>query len=238
MLFERHWAELERLEERLRYRFKDRKLLLVAVTHRSFINEHKGQGYHDNERLEFLGDAVLELVISHSIMEWFPGFPEGQLSKLRASIVNESHLAIVARVFVDLGSFLLLGKGEENTGGRQKPSILADAYEALLGALYLDGGLAPVFRIVGEHFVAKLIEAQVEGYDRDFKTQLQELSQARFDETPAYVVTLEQGPSHEKHFEVAAVISGVFYGIGRGKSKKEAEQAAAQATLKILLKGQ
>ena len=235
-MWRRHRALLEALQGRLDHRFQQPELLLQALTHRSFINEHRDEAYEDNERLEFLGDAVLDLVVSHVIMDVFPEFPEGQLSKLRAAIVNETELAGIARMNLDLGSYLLLGKGEENTGGREKNSIIADAYEAVVASLYLDDGLETAFRVVSEHFVAKLIEVQVEGFDRDHKTQLQEHSQLQYRETPRYLVTREEGPDHAKRFEVVTSIAGTYFGVGRGRSKKEAEQEAAKATLNMLLR--
>jgi len=236
-MWEEHLVAVERMQQKLEYRFNTPELLIQALTHRSFVNEQRDEGFQDNERLEFLGDAVLDLVVSHVIMDCFPEFPEGDLSKLRASIVNETQLALMATSRLDLGEYLLLGRGEENTGGREKSSILADAYEALIAALYLDGGLPPVFRLVSEHFVGKLIEVQLEGFDRDYKTQLQEHAQIQYHQTPRYSVMREEGPDHAKEFEVAVSIQGVFYGVGQGRSKKEAEQQAALSTLKMLIRG-
>ena len=236
-MHDEHLDAVKTLQQKLEYEFERPELLVQALTHRSFVNEQRDEDFQDNERMEFLGDAVLDLVVSHVIMDCFPDFPEGDLSKLRASIVNETQLAQVASSRLELGSFLLLGRGEENTGGREKSSILADAYEALIAALYLDGGLAPVFRLVSDHFVGKLIEVQVEGFDQDYKTQLQEHAQLNYHQTPRYWLMREEGPDHAKEFEVATSIAGVFYGVGQGRSKKEAEQRAALATLKMLIRG-
>jgi len=221
--------DLGDLEKSLGYAFRDRKFLRDALIHKSYANEKKLSDTVANERLEFLGDAVLELAVSHSIMESFPDYSEGELSKLRASIVNEHNLARLARR-IHLGEFLFLGKGEARSGGREKASILADAYEAVLAAVYLDGGLSAADTAVRSHFQGIFKKIQLDGYDRDFKTLLQERCQAVFKVTPEYRVIEAKGPDHQKEFTVALLIDGKPWAQGKGRTKKEAEQhAAAQA---------
>ena len=222
---------LSLLEEKLQYHFKRKELLAVALTHRSFILH--GQGEH-NERLEFLGDAVLNLAMSSLLMQHFPQRNEGDLSKLRASLVNAQMLARKA-ADLSLGQWLLLGKGEEKSGGRQKMSILAAAYEAVLGAVYQDGGMAPASEIVSRHFAPEL-EKESRSLLHDYKTRLQEITQKVFKGTPLYTVVQEVGPDHAKRFVSQITIAGKLYGYGEGKSKKSAEQAAALQTLEMLKK--
>jgi len=222
---------LSLLEKKLHYPFKRKNLLMVALTHRSFVS--RGQGEH-NERLEFLGDAVLGLVISTFLMQHFPERNEGDLSKLRASLVNAQMLAHKAEE-LSLGRWLLLGKGEEKSGGRQKMSILAAAYEAVLGAVYQDGGIAPAGEIVSRHF-ARELEEESHVLLQDYKTRLQEITQKVFKEPPVYTVVQESGPDHAKKFASQIAIVGKLYGHGEGKSKKSAEQAAALQTLEMLKK--
>ncbi len=218
--------DLKGLEEALGYHFKRQELLKEALTHRSW-------GYPDFERLEFLGDSVLELCISHLLFEILPTYKEGELSKIRASLVRGERLAEIAKS-LSLGDYLLLGKGEEQTGGRQKASILASAFEALVGAVYLDGGFERALEVVRKCFSPYLEEVKGNWRDIDFKTQLQEGVQARFKDLPQYVLLSQSGPEHEKTFEVAVMVKGQVWGKGRGKSKKEAEQRAAEEALKRL----
>lgn len=222
--------QLLRLQEKIVYRFRSPALLEQSLRHRSYAHENPRAGGQDNERLEFLGDAVLDLVIGHLIMDRHPDSPEGTLSRLRAAMVNEIHLAQIAR---DLGlsEYLLLGKGEEQTGGRGKSSILAAALEALLGAVYLDGGFSEVFRVIAKQFSPRLHLPHGEGVFRDFKSELQEYSQVALKATPRYVLVKEFGPDHNKVFGVKLLIMGKVAGIGAGRSKKEAEQRAAGRTL-------
>jgi len=222
---------LSLLEEKLCYPFKQKNLLTVALTHRSFILH--GQGEH-NEKLEFLGDAVLSLVMSSLLMHHFPECDEGDLSKLRASLVNAQMLACKAEE-LSLGQWLLLGRGEEKSGGRQKMSILAAAYEAVVGAVYLDGGITPAGEIVAGHFAAEL-EKESRALLQDYKTRLQEITQKIFKETPVYTVVQESGPDHARQFVSQITITGKPYGHGEGRSKKSAEQAAALQTLEMLKK--
>jgi ribonuclease III len=226
----------EILEGKLGYTFKERKLLETALVHKSYVNENPNAGVTHNQRLEFLGDAVLDLVISHLLMDRFPALHEGELSMIRAETVSEQAVAEVA-TGLDLGEWLFLGRGEENTGGRKKPSLLADALEAVIAAVYLDGGYAAAFDVVTRLFVPR-IEAQEEppGFT-DFKTRLQERAQALRRQTPIYTVTAEYGPDHDKLFEVVVSVGGRIYARQGGKSKKEAEQRAAAAAL-FLLEGE
>ncbi|KPJ58039.1 MAG: hypothetical protein AMJ42_04060 [Deltaproteobacteria bacterium DG_8] len=229
--------KLKHLQKNISYTFKDLSLLNQAFTHKSYLNENPDQGYSDNERLEFLGDAVLDVIISHSLMDSFPKYTEGELTKLRSSIVNERRIADLARK-LNLGEFLLLGKGEDFTEGRNKNSILADTYEALIAAIYLDGGYKSAFRVVKRHFTDILSSTHQGGlYYRDYKSQLQEYTQSVFKAIPKYVLVKESGPDHNKSFEVNITLNNKVWGKGFGKSKKAATQKAAQEALERLLKG-
>lgn len=201
--------------------------------HKSYANEHKLPATEHNERYEYLGDAVLELSISHLLMERFPDFPEGELSKLRAAVVNETQLAELART-LNLGDYLYLGKGEDQTGGRDKPSLLSDAFEATLGAIYLDRGFGKAFKVIKRIYDDVLERAGGVGFVRDFKTRLQELSQARFRAVPRYRLQATSGPDHAKIFVVHLYINDDLMGVGEGASKKAAEQAAASEALSRL----
>ncbi len=215
------------LEEMLGHRFIRPERLLVAVTHRSFSADAE-----NNETLEFLGDAVLALAVSDLLMRRFPAAREGDLSKMRAGLVNAEVLAAKARG-LDLGRWLRLGKGEEKSGGRDKESILASGYEAILGAVYLDAGYEPARRVVDAHFEADVAADLPVGL-RDYKTRLQELCQRLFRATPVYVLVEESGPDHAKRFVSELRIVGRQYGRGVGHSKKTAEQAAAMEALQVL----
>jgi ribonuclease-3 len=218
---------LRELEMVIGYRFTERRLLFQAMTHRSFVNEAGDRSVKDNERLEFFGDAVIDFYLSHQLYERFPESSEGELTRIRASLVDEESLAQLARG-LDLGRFLKLGRGEEKSGGRGKKSILADAYEALVAALYLDGGAAAVQSLVEVHF-APLMERHAGGtLSTDYKTEFQELTQALRGETPRYLLKDASGPDHDRVFKVEALVGGVCFGEGAGRSKKEAEQAAAR----------
>ena len=205
-------------------------LLERALTHRSYAYEHGG--LPTNERLEFLGDSVLGVIITDALYRTHPDLPEGQLAKLRASVVNTRALAGVARS-LDLGKWLRLGKGEEVTGGRDKASILADTMEALIGAVYLDRGLDAATVMVRRLFDPLMEAATAEGAALDWKTSLQELTAAKGLGVPEYVVG-ESGPDHQKAFTAAAVVQGAVHGEGAGRSKKEAEQQAAEAAWRDL----
>jgi len=221
------------LEEDLGYRFKDMALLREAMHHSSYVNEQHDPGLRDNERLEFLGDAVLDLVITHILMEQFPESPEGDLSRMRATIVNESQLALVAQG-LNLGEFIMLGKGEAQSHGEEKTSILANAFEAVVAAVYLDGGLEAAFETIQKHFVQIINNVGKRVGEEDFKSQLQELVQGRYKTIPRYRVVGEVGPDHDKTFDVRLTIVDVLTTSGLGKSKKAAEQAAAAVALKEL----
>jgi ribonuclease-3 len=217
------------LEAALGYRFRDGALCLTALTHTSWLNETATEGRSDNERLEFLGDAVLALVISDLLMRRLPTRAEGELTRMRAGLVSEGGLARAA-ASIDLGRWILLGKGEERTGGRSRPSILADAFEALMGAVYLDGGLAAAADVASRLFDPML--ADVEQHARlDYKSRVQERAQALWQVAPVYEVVGEVGPDHDKRFEVSLSLRGREYGRASGRSKKEAEQAAAAQAL-------
>lgn len=221
---------LKELESVIHYTFSDMKKLLLALTHSSFANEKKCDGLCSNERLEFLGDAVLNIVTSDYIYRNFPSLPEGELTKTRAAIVCEGSLMKCANR-IGLGSYLMLGKGEENTGGRTRTSILSDAFEALIGAIYLDGGLQQasgfIFNIMSELFR----DISSNELYKDYKTQFQELVQKKGEQRISYRILEEKGPDHDKVFVVQAYVGDNALGTGEGKSKKEAEQLAAKAAL-------
>jgi len=221
------------LEQRTGVAFRAPLTARAAVTHRSYVNEHPGEGLEDNERLEFLGDAVIDLAISHRLMERFPAASEGELSKMRAAVVDEPGLAGLARS-LELGPLLRLGRGEELTGGREKPSLLADAMEAVVAAVYLEGGLAAVLGLVDRYLGEVFDRASAGTLDRDFKTQLQEVAQSRFRLAPRYRVVAELGPDHAKRFDVEVELRGEVVGRATGRSKKDAEQAAARLALEAL----
>lgn len=215
------------------YTFEQPELLTEAFQHSSYVNELPDSDLRDNERLEFLGDAVLDLAISHMLMELFEDSKEGDLSKYRATVVNERGLYQVARE-LGLGEYLMLGRGEEMTGGREKPSILADTMEALLGALYLDAGFDKTKEIVRRLFLKPLMKIDSGRVPNDFKSRLQEHTQAMNKTRPEYVLIDESGPAHDKTFRVALYVDGEVMAEGEGKSKKEAEQKAAKEALACL----
>ncbi|MCP9986292.1 ribonuclease III [Streptomyces sudanensis] len=217
------------LEGRLGYQVES-ALLVRALTHRSYAYENGG--LPTNERLEFLGDSVLGLVVTDTLYRTHPDLPEGQLAKLRAAVVNSRALAEVGRG-LDLGSFIRLGRGEEGTGGRDKASILADTLEAVIGAVYLDKGLDAASELVHRLFDPLIEKSSNLGAGLDWKTSLQELTAAEGLGVPEYLVT-ETGPDHEKTFTAAARVGGVSYGTGTGRSKKEAEQQAAEAAWRAI----
>jgi len=227
-------AGLEELQERIGYHFRDITLLQLALMHKSYANEQQLEEHCGNERLEFLGDAVIELVISHILMEQAQDSSEGRLSKMRASIVNTDSLAGISRSYA-LGECLRLSRGEQENRGREKKSILANAYEALAAAVYFDGGFDAVFSMISDHFKPLIDEAaRRRGYNRDYKSRLQELVQKLFNDTPVYEVIFEQGPDHYKSFGVQVMINNERCGTGHGGNKKTAEQQAAREALKLL----
>ncbi len=221
--------ELSRLEQTLGYRFTDLRLLQVAVVHSSYAFE-QGLGGSNNERLEFLGDAVLDLVVGHILFHRYGKLHEGELTKLRASLVNEQHLAKMARA-IELGKFLALGKGEDSSQGRSKSSILSCAYEAVVGAIFEDGGYPAVADFVARFFLPDIEGKKEELLIADAKSRLQEVLQEKYNEAPTYRIEAEEGPSHQKLFTVAVCFREQVLDTGRAGSKKEAEQKAAAAAL-------
>lgn len=222
----------EPLQKDLNYLFKDEELLITALTHSSYANENKlgVEGY--NERLEFLGDSVLSLIVSQYLYKKYPHYPEGELTKIRAKVVCESSLAKAAEN-INLGKYLLLGKGEESTGGRYRESILADASEAITGAIYIDSDFETVNQLMLERFELNIVKAVDRGkLFNDYKTELQEILQKTNKSRLEYIVYKEVGPDHNKVFYMNVVINEIIIGTGAGKNKKEAEQAAAKDALK------
>lgn len=229
MIENEHW---QRLEEVLGYSFQNRALLAKAMTHRSYANEYHAEGLPDNERLEFLGDAVLDLVISQYLMKTLPNSHEGDLTRIRAEVVSLPSLARLA-TSLDIGPALLLGKGEERSGGRHKSSLLADALEALLGAIFTDGGFAAADAVILPLFIPLLQQVSIDE-GQDFKSRLQELLQAEQRDLPIYELVETAGPAHERIYHVDVLIENRSHGSGQGRTKKSAEQAAAQAALTLL----
>ena len=222
--------EYTALMDKLGYRFRDPRLLEKALTHSSYANEGR-HGLESNERLEFLGDSVLGFVAAKYLFEKETG-PEGELTKLRAAVVCEKALCSYSRE-LGLGDYLLLGKGDRLTGGAERPSILADAFEAVIAAMFLDGGLEPVRGFV-LRFVEKEANNQRKRHFKDYKTTLQEIVQQNPEEKLEYVLTGESGPDHSKQFVVEVHLNSTVIGTGRGRSKKEAEQQAAREALKLM----
>ena len=219
--------KFEELSKALGYVFNQQTLLLQAFRHSSYVNEHSDQDLEDNERLEFLGDAVLDLAVSHLLMEIFLDAEEGDLSKYRAMVVDESGLCQIAES-LKLGDYLFLGKGEEQSQGRKKPSILANTMEALLGALYLDAGFEKAMEVIRILFTPLLKRVGSQDMPHDFKSQLQEYTQKIYKTLPNYSLSHESGPAHDKTFRVTLSLNGEVFAEEEGKSKKEAEQKAAQ----------
>ena len=222
------------LEQTLQYEFKNKGLLEESLRHSSFVNEQGQTVMRDNERLEFLGDAVLNLIVGHLLMSNFPDLHEGDLSRFRSHLVNEAQLAKVARK-ISLGSYITLGKGELQSDGQNKQSILADAFEALIAAIYLDGGFDAAFRIIQSGFLEQIRSNGIVLINHDYKSQLQEFIQTTHTSLPAYTVVSENGPDHDKTFRVQLKIDN-FLAEGVGKSKKIAEQEAAGRALEMLRK--
>jgi ribonuclease-3 len=223
--------QLEQLAGRLGHRFKDWIRLDQALRHSSFAHENPELG-PSNEQLEFLGDAVLALTVSNLLLQHFPESSEGELSRSRAALVNARRLAALARG-LDLGAYLLLGRGEEQQAGREKPSLLADALEAVVAAVFLDGGLKAAASLTRRWF-QPLLEVLGESAWQDFKTRLQELTQARYKDSPAYQVLSESGPSHARQFLVEVRLGERPLARGEGRTKKQAEQSAAKQALEKL----
>ncbi|MGM9521621.1 MAG: ribonuclease III [Oscillospiraceae bacterium] len=223
---------MQELESRIGYSFKDTALLKNAITHSSYANENRAAGAVCNERLEFLGDAVLGVLVADYLFHKFPDMPEGKMTRLRAELVCEKSLDAVAAA-LGLGEYLLLGKGEERGGGRSRPSILADAVEAVLAAIYLDGGMAMAESFV-KRFILDVFESGENKTERDYKTELQELIQRKSGQVLEYRLFGESGPDHAKVFTIEALLNGERLSLGDGRSKKDAEQAAAKKALEGL----
>ncbi|HWK22232.1 MAG TPA: ribonuclease III [Ureibacillus sp.] len=224
--------QFEFLQEELNIYFRNKSLLYQAFTHSSYVNEHRRKLFTDNERLEFLGDAVLELSVSKYLFERYPHMSEGELTKLRASIVCEPSLVIFANE-LNFGKYVLLGKGEELTGGRERPALLADCFESFIGALYLDQDLETVVEFL-ERIVFPKVEVGAFSHVMDFKSQLQEMVQQSNNGSLHYEIVDEKGPAHNRTFVSRVLLNDKELGIGRGKSKKEAEQQAAQNAMVTL----
>lgn len=222
--------KFNQLQDRLGIHFQNDKLLKQAFTHSSYVNEHRRKPYEDNERLEFLGDAVLELTVSRYLFEKYPMMSEGELTKLRAAIVCEPSLVVFANQ-LSFGEFVLLGKGEEMTGGRERPAMLADVFESFIGALYLDRGLEPVIQFLRKVVFPRIDEGAF-SHVMDFKSQLQELIQRDNSGILQYKILQEKGPAHNREFVSTVLLNGDVLGTGSGKSKKEAEQKAAELALR------
>ena len=222
---------MQAIEEKIGYSFRSRALLVNALTHSSYANENRGRSCESNERLEFLGDSVLGMVVAEALYRRFPDLPEGRLTRMRAQLVCEESLHRVAGE-IGLGAHIRLGKGEEHTGGRTRTSILADATEALIAAMYLDGGMD-----VARGFIERYILPELNGEYIPFgdaKTDLQELTQKKSGSTLSYELVGESGPDHDKTFTTRVLLNGESVGTGSGRTKKEAEQAAARAALAAL----
>lgn len=222
---------MDALEEKLGYKFKNINLLKNSLTHSSYANEVRG-GFSSNERLEFLGDSVLSVIVSDYIYKHYPNMPEGELTKLRASLVCEKSLCSFSRE-LHLGEFLMLGKGEEKGGGRERDSILADAFEAVLAAMYLDGGMEVARKHILRFVLPELNHTDDEVF-KDYKTALQEIIQRNPEEEVTYILTGESGPDHDKLFTVEVHLNSNIIGKGSGKSKKQAEQSAAKQALQLM----
>jgi ribonuclease-3 len=224
--------DVAQLEKELNITIKNKSLFKQAFTHSSYVNEHRKEAFSDNERLEFLGDAVLELGVSEYLYKNHPNMPEGEMTKLRASIVREAALVDFAR-HLNFGKYLLLGKGEEQTGGRDRPALLADVFEAFIGAMYLEHGFEQVLAFLGKRIFPK-INADAFSHAMDYKSQLQELVQQTKNRHIEYMLVEEKGPSHAKEFSVKVKINEDVFQTGIGRTKKEAEQRAAKKALDAL----
>lgn len=223
---------MDSLETKLNYKFKNIGLLENALVHSSYANEMKG-AMHSNERLEFLGDSVLSIIVSEHIYKKYPDMPEGELTRLRASLVCEKSLCAFSRELC-IGDYLKLGKGEDKNGGRERDSILADAFEAVLAAIYLDGGMDAARKHVTATVLRDLKHHCYEDAFKDYKTNLQEIIQRNPEENVTYVLISESGPDHDKSFTVEVRLNSNTIGSGVGKSKKQAEQMAAKQALKLM----
>ena len=226
---------LTKLEQGLGYTFRNKALLENALTHSSYANENRERHLPDNERLEFLGDSILGFVVAEYLYRNFPDKPEGELTRIRADLVCERNLAEAAAT-VELGSYLLLGHGEEQGGGRKRDSIVSDAMESVIAASYMDGGFAAAKEIIDRLILSDIPKGRPRNFD--YKTAFQELVQRKKDQQIHYELTGESGPDHDKHFEVEVLLNGKAVGRGVGSSKKRAEQAAAEAAIEQLFPGE
>jgi ribonuclease III len=226
-------TDMQRLQDAIGYQFKNKYLLQESLTHKSYANEMHLENSYGNERLEFIGDAILGLIVSHILMDRAKDCSEGRLSNMRAAIVNENVLSGLARSF-SIGSCILLSKGENECRGREKKSILANVYEALIAAIYYDSDFTTVFNLIEKHCASLMDEVVEKGYFRDFKSRLQEYAQRSLNAVPRYVVTMEDGPDHGKLFESQVIIGDCAYEKGQGGNKKASEQDAAEKTLHVL----
>ncbi len=233
MIAKERQQELKKFQKSLRFRFRELSLLDRALTHKSYVDQN-GVKSRDNERLEFVGDAVIDLVIRDYSLKRFPERSEGELSKLRSAVASETTLSSIARR-MELGKHLLMGKGEESSGGRKKHSLLANAFEAVAAAIYLDGGFNEAYRIILPFLEQDIEKVSLGGNQGDYKSRLQEYTQNRLGCVPRYRVVSEEGPDHKKVFLVQLALEGRVIGSGRGKSKKVAEQHAAREALTELL---
>ena len=226
---------LTKLEQGLGYTFRNKALLENALTHSSYANENRERHLPDNERLEFLGDSILGFVVAEYLYRNFPDKPEGELTRIRADLVCERNLAEAAAT-VELGSYLLLGHGEEQGGGRKRDSIVSDAMESVIAASFMDGGFAAAEEIIDRLILSNIPKGRPRNFD--YKTAFQELVQRKKDQQIDYELTGESGPDHDKHFEVEVLLNGKAVGHGVGSSKKRAEQAAAEAAIEALFPGE
>ncbi len=226
---------LTKLEQGLGYTFRNKALLENALTHSSYANENRERHLPDNERLEFLGDSILGFVVAEYLYRNFPDKPEGELTRIRADLVCERNLAEAAAT-VELGSYLLLGHGEEQGGGRKRDSIVSDAMESVIAASFMDGGFAAAKEIIDRLILSNIPKGRPRNFD--YKTAFQELVQRKKDQQIHYELTGESGPDHDKHFEVEVLLNGKAVGHGVGSSKKRAEQAAAEAAIEALFPGE
>ena len=226
---------LTKLEQGLGYTFRNKALLENALTHSSYANENRERHLPDNERLEFLGDSILGFVVAEYLYRNFPDKPEGELTRIRADLVCERNLAEAAAT-VELGSYLLLGHGEEQGGGRKRDSIVSDAMESVIAASFMDGGFAAAKEIIDRLILSNIPKGRPRNFD--YKKAFQELVQRKKDQQIHYELTGESGPDHDKHFEVEVLLNGKAVGHGVGSSKKRAEQAAAEAAIEALFPGE
>ena len=226
---------LTKLEQGLGYTFRNKALLENALTHSSYANENRERHLPDNERLEFLGDSILGFVVAESLYRNFPDKPEGELTRIRADLVCERNLAEAAAT-IELGSYLLLGHGEEQGGGRKRDSIVSDTMESVIAASFMDGGFAAAGEIIDRLILSNIPKGRPRNFD--YKTAFQELVQRKKDQQIHYELTGESGPDHDKHFEVEVLLNGKAVGHGVGSSKKRAEQAAAEAAIEALFPGE